>query len=74
MVNNTDLFMLFQHLDGETNDLVVDHSLFEEYMWPSIAHRVPAFENLKVCIYSVNNSISKSCKSAVLFCVTVNFL
>lgn len=30
------------------NNLDVDYTFFEEEVWPTIAKRVPAFENLKV--------------------------
>lgn len=40
----------FQHLDRDADgvELDVDHTLFEEYVWPKMANRVPAFEALKV--------------------------
>jgi glycine/D-amino acid oxidase-like deaminating enzyme len=34
--------------DPDTEDLTVDHGLFDEMMWPALAERVPAFESLKV--------------------------
>lgn len=36
--------------DGPANpdDFEVDHGIFEEHLWPAIAHRIPAFERLKV--------------------------
>ena len=34
--------------DVAADDLVVDHSLFEEIIWPALAHRVRAFEAVKV--------------------------
>ncbi|XP_072303126.1 FAD-dependent oxidoreductase domain-containing protein 1 [Eucyclogobius newberryi] len=34
--------------EPDTRDLEVDHQFFEEQVWPSLAHRVPAFESLKV--------------------------
>jgi glycine/D-amino acid oxidase-like deaminating enzyme len=34
--------------DAETFELEVDHAQFEEEIWPALAHRVPAFESLKV--------------------------
>lgn len=37
--------------DGDPNDVsldTVDHGLFEEHIWPIIAHRVPAFDRVKV--------------------------
>uniref|UniRef100_A0A3B4ZZM9 FAD-dependent oxidoreductase domain-containing protein 1 n=1 Tax=Stegastes partitus TaxID=144197 RepID=A0A3B4ZZM9_9TELE len=34
--------------EPDTNNLEVDHQFFEEKVWPVLAHRVPAFEKLKV--------------------------
>ncbi len=34
--------------DPECDDLVVDHHWFEEAIWPLLAHRVPAFEAIRV--------------------------
>lgn len=34
--------------EPDTSDLEVDHQFFEDKVWPSLAHRVPAFERLKV--------------------------
>ncbi|CAB1352868.1 unnamed protein product [Coregonus sp. 'balchen'] len=34
--------------EPETNNLEVDHEFFQEKIWPHLAHRVPAFECLKV--------------------------
>jgi sarcosine oxidase len=34
--------------DPDTLDLEVDRSWFEEVIWPSIAHRVPAFEAIRL--------------------------
>jgi glycine/D-amino acid oxidase-like deaminating enzyme len=37
--------------DGDPNDVSldhVDHGLFEEHIWPVLAHRVPAFDRVKV--------------------------
>lgn len=33
--------------DPDTLDLTVDHALFEDHIWPCLAHRVPAFEAIK---------------------------
>ena len=39
-----------QHMDSDADgvNLDVDHSIFEKHMWPKLAHRVFAFEALKV--------------------------
>lgn len=34
--------------DPECHDFHVDYSLFDDILWPTLAHRVPAFEALKV--------------------------
>lgn len=34
--------------DPDTLDLEVDRSWFEEVIWPAIAHRVPAFESIRL--------------------------
>ncbi|XP_060107688.1 FAD-dependent oxidoreductase domain-containing protein 1 [Heteronotia binoei] len=34
--------------EPDTQDLEVDHDFFQEKVWPKLAHRVPAFEYLKV--------------------------
>nr|XP_056716854.1 FAD-dependent oxidoreductase domain-containing protein 1 [Euleptes europaea] len=34
--------------EPDTQDLEVDHEFFQEKIWPKLAHRVPAFESLKV--------------------------
>ena len=33
---------------ADPTDFSVDHPIFEEILWPALAHRVPAFERLKV--------------------------
>ncbi|MBO6560500.1 MAG: FAD-binding oxidoreductase [Nisaea sp.] len=37
-----------QDPDGETDDLEVEYRWFEEVVWPALAHRVPAFEAIKL--------------------------
>ena len=37
-----------QDPDGDTNDLDVDYHWFEEVIWPTLAHRIPAFEAIKL--------------------------
>ncbi|XP_077162571.1 FAD-dependent oxidoreductase domain-containing protein 1 isoform X2 [Paroedura picta] len=34
--------------EPDIKDLEVDHEFFQEKVWPKLAHRVPAFESLKV--------------------------
>lgn len=34
--------------DPDTDDLTVEHDLFDDMMWPALAERVPAFEAIKV--------------------------
>lgn len=45
--------------DPDCEDFEIDHALFEEQIWPRLAHRVPAMEALRVesawcCHYDVN--------------------
>lgn len=35
-------------VEPATDNLDVDYDFFDEYVWPYIAHRVPAFENIKL--------------------------
>ncbi len=37
-----------QDQDGDTNDIDVDYHWFEEVVWPTLAHRIPAFETIKL--------------------------
>ncbi|WP_319024896.1 NAD(P)/FAD-dependent oxidoreductase [Nisaea sediminum] len=37
-----------QDPDSDTNDLEVEYHWFEEVVWPALAHRVPAFEAIKL--------------------------
>ena len=34
--------------EGRGDELVVDHALWEEHLWPALAERIPAFEACKV--------------------------
>ena len=45
--------------DPDTDDIEIDHYLFEERIWPALAERVPAFEAIKLhgaycCHYDLN--------------------
>ena len=42
--------IILQNDDPDANDLNVDYSLFEEVIWPLLAHRIPAFEAIKVML------------------------
>lgn len=42
---------LLQNEEPDCSCLDVDYEFFQEKVWPLLAHRVPAFENLKVSIY-----------------------
>ena len=33
---------------ADPDDFDVDHRIFEEHLWPALAHRIPAFERLKM--------------------------
>ncbi len=42
------MLVFVQEKDLPNLDLEVDYTLYEDIVWPSMAHRVPAFESLKV--------------------------
>lgn len=44
------LLLCPQAEEPDTSNLDVDHQFFEEKIWPDMAHRVPAFEKLKVAL------------------------
>lgn len=50
-----------QEEEPDIQDLEVDHDFFQEKVWPKLAHRVPAFESLKVK-YGVFGSPAPSLK------------
>lgn len=35
-------------VEPETSDLQVDYNFFQDFVWPQLAHRIPAFESLKL--------------------------
>ena len=37
-----------QDADGDTDDIDVDYHWFEDVVWPTLAHRIPAFESIKL--------------------------
>jgi FAD-dependent oxidoreductase domain-containing protein 1 len=37
-----------EDVDGRASDFEVDHALFDDVIWPALAHRIPAMEALKV--------------------------
>ena len=39
-----------KEMEPPTDNMDVDYDYFDEQCWPILAHRVKAFENLKVCI------------------------
>lgn len=41
-------FSPIQEDDHESSDFEVDYDFFNEKMWPNLAHRIPAFECVKV--------------------------
>jgi FAD-dependent oxidoreductase domain-containing protein 1 len=42
--------------EPETNNLDVDFDFFDNRVWPLLAHRIPAFQSVKVC---VGNSLNR---------------
>eukprot|EP00943_MAST-04B_sp_MAST-4B-sp1_P003925 g3925.t1 len=50
--------------NGTADELFVDHDHFENHLWPSIAYRIPAFENCKVksswCGYYDYNTVDQN--------------
>jgi hypothetical protein len=45
---NTEWYITFQDCEPDINDLSVDYGFFTDFVWPALAHRVPAFNNSKV--------------------------
>lgn len=41
-------FYLLKAEEPDISNLDVDHEFFQEKVWPRLAHRIPAFEQLKV--------------------------
>ena len=52
LVSISHLYKYLQEDEPSTDDLEVDYDFFEQQIWPELAHRAPAFENLKVCLNS----------------------
>lgn len=50
-------FVSAQTEEPDVSNLEVDHQFFEEKIWPSLAHRVPAFEKLKVRLGTLLKSL-----------------
>ena len=42
-----------------TNDLEVDHQFFDDKVWPVLAHRVPAFNSIKVMFVAFLNYVQE---------------
>jgi len=40
--------LYLQDCEPQCSDMEVDYEFFNEQVWPALAHRVPAFEKLKV--------------------------
>lgn len=49
--NSLFLFVCHQAEEPDTSNLEVDHQFFEDKVWPHLAHRVPAFDCLKVKLW-----------------------
>lgn len=45
--------------EPSVDNLDVDHEFFDNKVWPLLAHRVPAFENLKVLYYCATRNYIK---------------
>jgi glycine/D-amino acid oxidase-like deaminating enzyme len=55
------------HRDPDTLDLQVDHTLFEETVWPALARRVPAFGTLKlVSSWAGHYAVNAADRNAIL--------
>lgn len=60
---------LLQNEEPDCSNLDVDHEFFQEKVWPLLAHRLPAFESLKVSNYnelrlkSPGKTFSTKCKT-----------
>ena len=39
-----------QDEEPDTSSLDVDYNFYEDFVWPAISNRVPAFENSKVSV------------------------
>lgn len=45
--------------EPDISNLEVDHQFFEDKIWPNLAHRVPAFEKLKVRVVILCSTIGQ---------------